>query len=94
MKLSVFDCTFWDLWIQKILRNVASMKFQWLLLLYVPIIYGMFTEGLTSGQPWITPTVGLGFLGGGFITLATSRILTRSRVTEEAENFETLDTDK
>lgn len=88
-KVSIFNRTFWDLWIQKLLRNIASVKYQWLVFLYIPIIYGMFNEGLTKGQPWITANAGLGFLAGGFITLATGRIIARTRLTEDAENFDT-----
>ena len=78
--LSVFNGSFWDLWIQKLLRNVASVKYQWLFYLYVPVIYGMFHEGLTEGQPWISATLGLSFLGGGFITLATSRLIANTNL--------------
>ena len=73
--LSVFNSSFWDLWIQKNLRNIASVKYQWMVWLYIPVIYGMFHEGLIKGQPWISATLGLGFLGGGFITLALGRLM-------------------
>jgi len=76
--LSVFNYSFWDLWLQKNLRNIASVKYQWLFFLYVPVIYGMFNEGLTKGQPWISATLGLGFLGGGFVTLALGRLITNT----------------
>jgi hypothetical protein len=93
-EISVRNSTFWDLWLQKIFRNFASMKFQWLLLLYIPVVYGMFTmqPGITPPKPWISESVGLGFLGGGFITLATSRILARTKLTENTN--EELDTEK
>jgi len=93
-KLSIFKSNFWDLWIQKLLRNVASMKFQWLLLLYIPTIWGMFNiqPGTTPPTPWISATVGLGFLGGGFITLATSRIIARTKLTNGTNGD--MDTDK
>lgn len=94
-ELSVGNSTFWDLWAQKLLRNIASMKFQWLLLLYIPTIYGMFTNqpGTSPPTPWISATLGLGFLGGGFVTLATSRIIARTRLTNGPENGG-LDTEK
>lgn len=78
---------FWMMFWQKILRNLASMKFQWLLLLYIPVIYGMFKtpQVITSEQ-------GLIFLGGGFVTLATSRILARTKLTESPEDG--MDTEK
>ena len=90
--LSVFNSSFWDLWLQKILRNIASMKCEWLLMLYIPTIYGMFNEGLTKGEPWISAALGLGFLGGGFITLALGRIVSNTRLT--IPNTNELNTDK
>ena len=91
--LSVFDSSFWDLWLQKNLRNLASAKYQWLFFLYVPTIYGMFNEGLTAGQPWISATLGLSFLGGGFITLATSRLIANTNL-KVCQDTHTLDTEK
>jgi hypothetical protein len=85
---------FWRLWFQKILRNVASMKFQWLLLLYIPVIWGMFHLNVVTNEPWISSVVGLGFMGGGFITLATSRLLARTRLTEDVNEEDNLDTEK
>jgi hypothetical protein len=86
---------FWTLWFQKILRNIASVKYQWLLLLYIPVIWGMFNipEGSSTGEPWISASVGLTFLGGGFVTLATSRIIARTRLVESNDDG-TLDTDR
>ena len=84
LKISAFKSTFWDLWIQKIFRNIASVKYQWLFFLYVPVIWGMYNINEKTGQPWITAALGLGFLGGGFLTLATSRMIYQSRLTEEA----------
>lgn len=88
---SVSNSSFWDLWAQKMLRNVASMKFQWLLFLYIPTIIGMFklVEGVTPPTPYISATVGLGFLGGGFITLATSRIIARTALKEDNTGLDT-----
>ena len=84
---------FWRLWFQKLLRNIASMKFQWLILLYIPTIYGMFTLR-ENGEPWISAVVGLSFFGGGFITLATSRIIAKTSFVEDDEKNYTLNTDK
>lgn len=92
--LTVKDFSFWDLWLQKCLRNFASAKYQWLFLLYVPTIWGMFHEGLTKGQPWISATLGLGFLGGGFITLALGRFLANTQLKENPDGTRILDTDK
>jgi dipeptide/tripeptide permease len=93
-QLNVFSKTFWNLFLMKIFRNFASMKFQWLLLLYIPVIWGMLNliPGAKEPTPWISATTGLGFLGAGFITLATSRIIARTKLTN-GTNGE-LDTDK
>ncbi len=93
-RLTIFGGSFWDMWVQKCFRNIASVKYQWMLLLYIPVIWGMFHINEISKQPWISATLGLGFLGGGFITLALGRIIARTRLTEDAENYETLDTDR
>jgi hypothetical protein len=74
------------------LRNVASMKFQWLLLLYIPVIWGMFNMMPDNKTPWISATIGLAFLGGGFVTLATSRIVARTKLANGTNGD--LDTDK
>lgn len=94
-KLTVFGKSFWDLWLQKIFRNLASVKYQWLVFLYVPTIYGMFTirEGTVPPEPWISAALGLGFLGGGFITLAGSRMIVKSKLTENGNGNGGLDTD-
>jgi len=84
-KLSIFNKSFWDLWFQKLFRNVASVKYQWLLFLYIPTIWGMYNINEKTGQPWVSATVGLSFLGGGFITLATSRLLANTKLTEKDE---------
>jgi len=88
--VSILDSSFWDLWIQKLLRNVASMKFQWLLLLYVPTIIGMFklVPGSNPPEPWISAGIGLGFLGGGFVTLALGRIVAQTRLKENGNGIE------
>lgn len=91
-KLSFFKRNFWDLWLQKVFRNFASMKFQWLVLLYVPVIWGMFNTPAGGKEPWISASVGLTFLGGGFVTLATSRIIARTSLTNGTNGD--LDTDK
>jgi hypothetical protein len=92
-KLSVFKSTFWDFFLQKCLRNLASVKYQWLLFLYIPTIWGMFNLNPKTEQPWISAALGLGFLGGGFITLATSRIIAKSKLTED-DDVESINTDK
>ena len=93
-KVTIFGLSFWDLWIQKIFRNVASIKFQMLILLYIPIIYGIF-DGRWVSNAWvskISPTTGLTFLGGGYVTLALGRIYAKTRL-QESETEKLLDTD-
>lgn len=92
VRLSVLNRTFWDFFLMKCFRNIASVKYQWMLLLYIPVIWGMFNINAKTGQPWISAAIGLGFLGGGFVTLATTRIIARTRLTED--DIESLDTDK
>ncbi len=92
-KLSFFKRNFWDLFFMKLLRNLASVKYQWLLLLYFPIIWGMFNLKPDSKDPWISAALGLSFLGGGFISLATSRIIAKTKLIEPPEEG-TLDTDR
>ena len=87
MSISVFNKTFWDLWIQKIFRNIASVKYQWMVLIYLPVIWGMFHLVPGTTLPWISDTVGLAFLGGGFITLATCRIIAKTKLTEDNKNL-------
>jgi len=88
---------FWKLWFQKLLRNLASMKFQWLLLLYIPVVYGMF-QGKWLVNTWVAkipPTLGLSFLGGGFITLALGRIYAQTKLKDDSDSVDkTLNTDK
>ena len=98
-KLSFFKRNFWDLWLQKIFRNFASMKFQWLVILYIPVVYGMFSgkwitlaDGTMKWMSKVGISEGLAFLGGGFITLATSRIIARTKLTNGTNGD--LDTDK
>ena len=79
---SFYNKSFWDLWWQKIFRNFASAKYQWLFFLYVPTIYGMFNYMPGTTTPWITAPVGLGFLGGGFVTLALGRFMANTRLKE------------
>lgn len=88
-EISFFNKSFWDLFLQKVFRNVASVKYQWLMLLYVPTIWGMFNLNDETDLPWISAKLGLAFLGGGFITLATSRIMARTNLTENKEGFDT-----
>ena len=92
-RLSAFNGSFWDALIQKCLRNFASVKYQWFVLMYIPVIWGMFHINPISKEPWISATLGLSFLGGGFITLATSRIIAKTSL-KETNNAGDIDTDR
>jgi hypothetical protein len=92
-KISFFNKSFLDLWLQKIFRNIASIKYQFMVAYFILICYGMFASKNAEGEPFISATLGLSFLGGAFITLATSRILVRTSLFAPRENGE-LDTDK
>lgn len=89
-QLSITGKMFWDLWFMKLLRNAASIKYQFMVAFFVLIAYGMFNINEHTELPWISATAGLAFLGGGFLTLATARIISRTNLTEN----EKLDTDK
>lgn len=97
-QITVFGKSFWDLWLQKILRNFASMKFQILMLLYIPIIYGMF-DGRWVENVWVSKVsavVGLSFLGGGYVTLALGRMYAPTNLQEldEDDGYKYLNTDR
>jgi len=88
--ISIFNRTFWDLWIQKLLRNIASVKYQWLLYMAIPTFWAMFTghwyhpkDAAPVFVPMLNHTIGYTFMGGGFITLATSRIIARTQLTDD-----------
>jgi len=87
-KLTIGGKEFWDLWFMKHLRNIASIKYQFMVAFFVLIAYGMFNVG-PDGAPWVSETKGLSFLGGGFLALATTRIIAKTRLT----NNDQLDTD-
>jgi len=97
-KLSVLKGRFWDLWFQKILRNIASMKYQFLAILIIIVVKGMFTgKWVTEDDElkWVAvipPVIGCSLLGGGFVTLAASRIIANTKLVEKNGNSE-MDTD-
>ena len=91
--LSIFEIKFWDLWAMKHLRNIASIKYQFMVAFFILIVYGMFNINALTNKPWISAIEGLSFLGGGFLTLATARIVSRTKLTEDEEK-NNLDTDK
>jgi len=65
MDISIFRKDFWDLFLMKCFRNIASVKYQWLLFIYIPIVWGMFHINPGTKEPWISAALGLSFLGGG-----------------------------
>ena len=92
-KLTIFGKSFWDMWVQKMLRNVASVKYQFMAAFFALVSYGMFEGKNVDNSPLISTTEGLAFLTCGFITLATSRIIMRTSLFEPKTD-ESLDTDK
>ena len=88
-KLSVRDWSFWDLWIQKIFRNFASIKYQFMIAFYTVVVYGMFWAKAADGGPFITAVQGLAFLSGGFITLVGTRLVARTSLFESKEDLDT-----
>lgn len=80
--ISVFNKSFWDLWAQKMLRNVASIKYQFMIAFFWVIVYGMYYKKGPDGDYLIGTVEGLGFLGGGFISLATARLAARTSLFE------------
>ena len=94
-KITIFDRSFWDLWVQKLLRNMASVKYQFMIAFFYIIVHGMFIAKNAVGEPMIGVTEGLAFLSGGFITLATSRLIVRTSLFEDKNDpTQKLDTDK
>lgn len=81
-KITIFNRSFWDLWIQKIFRNIASVKYQFMVAFLVIVVAGMFYVQI-DGEPLISATLGLSFLGGGFISLASARIYIRTKLRED-----------
>ena len=95
-RISIFDKSFWDLWAQKMLRNIASVKYQFMIAFFYIVAHGMFVAKNSAGDPLIGVTEGLAFLSGGFITLATSRLIVRTSLFDEKNDSteQKLDTDK
>lgn len=94
--LSFFGKKFWDLWLQKVFRNVASVKYQWLVYMAIPTFWAMFTgqwyqpiDAAPTFIPLLDHTIGYTFLGGGFVTLATTRIIARTKLVESKEELDT-----
>ena len=97
-ELTIFGLRFWDLWAQKIFRNFASVKYQWMTFMFVMTVYGMLVDGhWVNETTWVAKipaALGMGFLGAGFITLALGRIYVKTRLIEnDNEEDKELDTD-
>jgi hypothetical protein len=92
-ELSFFGKSFWDLWLQKMFRNFASVKFQFMVAFFWLIVYGMFVAKDSQGEPFISAVAGLAFLGGGFISLVTSRLAIRTSLFDQASE-DGFDTDR
>ena len=91
-KVTMWDRSFWDLWLQKIFRNFASVKYQFMIAFFTVIVYGMFFGENDKGAPLLSMVEGLAFMGGGFITLVTSRIAMRSSLFAPSDTG--MDTDR
>lgn len=85
-KTTVFGKSFWDLWFQKVFRNLASVKYQFMVAFFNIIVYGMFFAKDQSGNYIISPVEGLSFLAGGFLSLATTRIIMRTSLIEPKDD--------
>jgi hypothetical protein len=97
IEISIFNRTFWDLFIQKCFRNLASVKYQFMAAFFSIVVYGMFFKIDSVGKPFISSVEGLAFLSGGFLTLATSRIVLRTSLFDSKNDVEEegyLNTDK
>ena len=90
--ITIYDRSFWDLWAQKLLRNTASIKYQFMVAFFWLVTYGMFFVKNADGAPFISATAGLAFLSGGFITLVTSRLVVRTSLFAPHEG--NVDTDR
>lgn len=92
-ELTFFGNRFWSLWLMKVFRNFASMKFMLLILMYIPIVWGMFNLVPETNTPWISSTLGVSFLGGGFVTMTGARIIANTSLVNGNKD-DVLNTDK
>jgi len=80
--------TFINLWVRKLLRNISSMKYQILIAIYIAMVIGMFSGHWTENGKWeakIPPAYACTLLGGGFVTLAGTRLYARTKLTEDED---------
>lgn len=90
--ISIFDKSFWDLWIQKVLRNLSSMKCQLIWGIFWFIYYGMYHCKDRMGDFVISPTIGLSFLSGGFIAILGAKLVVKTSLFESSTD--PLDSDR
>ena len=86
--LSIFAARFWDLWLMKIFRIVASMKFISMVLVYAPIVILMFSGSWVEGV-WVakvSTTVGVSAITGGLVTLILGRVYADTRLIQDHSN--------
>jgi hypothetical protein len=79
--LTIIKFRFWDLCIQKILRNFTSMKFIIFLLIFWATVRGL-NNGLISD--FVFGSV----VTAGLVVIATSRVYTDTRLTYDDEKYE------
>lgn len=85
--LTVCGGRFWDLWLMKILRNISSMKFISMVLVYSPIVILMFSGSWVEGA-WVSKVstnVGVPAITGGLVTLILGRVYADTRLRHDDE---------
>lgn len=95
-ELTFFSWRFFDLVLQKLVRNITSLKMQVLLMMYVLVFWGVFDGKWINGE-WHSkiPAGGaLVLLGGGYVTLALGRIYAKTKLHENGNGNNELDTDQ
>ena len=81
-ELTIFGIRFWDLWIMKLARNIASMKFISMMTVYIPIVLLMFSGSWIDGV-WVSKVstyVGVPAITGGLVTLILGRVYADTRL--------------
>ena len=80
--LSIFGIKFWDLWLMKLMRIVASMKFISMTMVYTPIVLLMFSGSWQDGV-WVSKLsseIGVAAITGGLVTLILGRVYADTRL--------------
>ena len=88
--LSIFGKRFWDLWLMKIFRIAASMKFISMAMVYTPIVLLMFSGSWDEGV-WIaklSPEIGVAAITGGLVTLILGRVYADTRLKQNGNGNE------